>query len=99
MRRGWNGIACASGVDATDEDARLVIRKRAMRVGRFAHNLDSVDRLRQVFAWMPGSSRNLHVKGDIGCTFRNDHTGLVCIVENDAVANVPGGRIKSTCSS
>src|SRR5579863_2320451 len=99
MRAGWNSIARAAGSDATDEDARLVMRQRTMRVARVAEDVDHVDRLCQIFARMSGLSSDLHIKGDVGCASRNHRAWLECIIEYNAIAYLPGGWIERACAN
>ena len=39
-------------------------------------DFDSIDRLRQIFAWMSGATGDLDVKGFVGCPLGNDNTRL-----------------------
>src|ERR1700730_4434584 len=57
--RGRYGIAGASSNDAGNEESGLVIGQRAMGIVCSVEDFDSIDCLRQIFAWMSGATGDL----------------------------------------
>src|SRR5579884_142952 len=47
---------------------------------------------------MPGATSNLHVERLIHSPSRDDDACLECIVEDNAISNMPGCRIEGVCS-
>src|SRR5579884_4058599 len=59
---GGHGVARTAPFDAPDQNARLVVGERAVGIGRVAEDFERVDRLREIFARMPGASADVHLE-------------------------------------
>src|SRR5450755_256991 len=87
--RSGHRVARAPAADAPNIDARLIVSQGSGEIIGGAEDIERVDGLREVFAWMPRATRDFHVECLVGGSLRDDHPCLEGVIEDNAIADMP----------